>query len=457
MSPPAVLDDRARMTALTDAWERFVDGDDAAPGVGDEILASWYRSRDVHRIDPCRWAPSRTPTRRARHSPHPEVFATLGAAAASLVGHRPPIGAIVTDGDGWTVTSIRGPADGPREVCWSEAMTGTSGVGVGLVRRGPTVVRGPEHWCLALHGWSCVAYAVRDMVTRDPIATIALFARDPADVLEPSDELRARGRAIEGDLRACAARDGLALVHEFSRVSRGHRGVLLAVDEAGGVVAANDEGRRCLPWLPSGYLVDPAVRWRPADPRVRRFLERSGEAVRAGRECVGRRELGSAYTGAPDVFEVRPVVTPFGPVGWLLLGGRHRECRDGLSDGDGAPVPEPDDGARGGRVPAVHGDHVVLLRPAEIRYAEADGHAVWLATDLGRVRATTRGIDNVAAELAAGGLRRVHRSFVVNLDRVRGIEATKGGGLLLSTDPHRNERIPVSRPNIPRIRRALGI
>lgn len=67
MSCPAVLDDRARTTALAEAWERFAGGDDSAPGVDDEILASWYRSRDVHRIDPCHWAPARTPARRTRH------------------------------------------------------------------------------------------------------------------------------------------------------------------------------------------------------------------------------------------------------------------------------------------------------------------------------------------------------------------------------------------------------
>lgn len=442
---------------MLDARERFACGDDSVSGVDDEILASWSRSRDVHRIDPSRWPPSRAPAPRSRQSPHPEVFARLGAAAASLVAHHPPVGAVVTDGDGWTVTSLRAPIGGPRDgVCWSEASSGTNGVGVGLVRGGPTLVRGPEHWCLPLHGWSCAAYAVRDVITRDTIATIAIFARDVLDVLDLSDDLCARGRTIESDLRCGAARDGLALVHAFAMASRGHRGLLLAVDDAGGVVAANDEVRRWLPRLRSGYLVDPALRWRPSAPHVRRFLDRAGKAARASPGWTGRCELGSAFTGTCEVLEVRPVVASSGPVGWLLLGGRYGGCPAGLPDGPGPGGPERDDGACGGRIAAVRGGTRVLLQPEEIRYAEADGHTVWLATDLGRVRATTRGIDNVAAELAAGGLVRVHRSFVVNIDRVRGIEVTKGG-LFLSTDPERDEQIPVSRPNTARIRHALGI
>ncbi|MDQ4116229.1 MAG: LytTR family transcriptional regulator DNA-binding domain-containing protein [Actinomycetota bacterium] len=454
----SALDHRARRTALADAWERFAGGEDAVPGVDDEILASWYRSRDVHRIDPSRWTASRGPAPRARQSPHPEVFATLGVAAASLVAHHPPVGAIVTDGDGWPVTSLPGPCGAPRvEACWSEAASGTNAVGVGLVGRGPSVVCGPEHWCRPLHGWSCAAYAVRDVITRDTIATIAIFARDVADVLGLSDDLCARGRAIESDLRSGAVRDGLALVNAFARVSRRHRGTVLAVDDAGGVVAANDEVRRWLPRLPSGYLLDPGRRWRPSAPHVRRFLDRAGTAARASPGWTGRGELGSAFTGTSEMLEVRPVIASSGPVGWLLLGGRHGECPIGLPDAPGDGRPDGDECGHGGRITAVRGGTVVLLAPAEIRYAEADGHTVWLDTDLGRVRATTRGIDNVAAELAAAGLVRVHRSFVVNIDRVRGIEVVKGGGLFLSTDPECDERIPVSRPYTGRIRRALGI
>lgn len=306
-----------RHTSLSAAWERFAGGDDRAPGVAEDILASWYRSRDVHRIDPCRWSPPSVPGRRMRHSPHPEVFATLGAVAASLVAGHPAVGAIVTDGNGWTVTSLRAPIGAARSaVCWSEAMTGTNGVGTGLVGRGPTLVCGPEHWCLPLHGWSCAAYAVRDVVTRDPIATIAVFARDPLDVLELFEELRTRGRAIEDDLRDAAVRDGHALARAFARASRTHRGPLLAVDDAGGVVAANDDARRWLPRLPVGPVLDPASRPRPAAPDVRRILARAGESLRDDPGWTGRGDFGGAFTG---VLDVRPVVTGSGPVGWLLV------------------------------------------------------------------------------------------------------------------------------------------
>ena len=100
----------------------------------------------------------------------------------------------------------------------------------------------------------------------------------------------------------------------------------------------------------------------------------------------------------------------------------------------------------------------MLVAPGEIRFAEADGNDVWLTTDRGRVRARERGLARLADGLAARGFLRVHRRFVVNLDRVREIEPAFKGALWLVMDAGpRREVVPVSRRRAAELRRALGI
>lgn len=76
-------------------------------------------------------------------------------------------------------------------------------------------------------------------------------------------------------------------------------------------------------------------------------------------------------------------------------------------------------------------DRLVLLAPPEIRYAEADGNTVWMATERGRIQAATRDLENVERSLRPYGFRRVHRRF--------------------------HELVPVSRRHAPELRRMLGV
>jgi DNA-binding LytR/AlgR family response regulator len=69
-----------------------------------------------------------------------------------------------------------------------------------------------------------------------------------------------------------------------------------------------------------------------------------------------------------------------------------------------------------------------------------------------------RGLGRLADGLAARGFLRVHRRFVVNLDRVREIEPAFKGALWLVMDAGpRREVVPVSRRRAAELRRALGI
>jgi sigma-54 dependent transcriptional regulator, acetoin dehydrogenase operon transcriptional activator AcoR len=105
----------------------------------------------------------------------------------------------------------------------------------------------------------------------------------------------------------------------------------------------------------------------------------------------------------------------------------------------------------------VSGDRMVLLHRPEVRYAEADGNTVWLVTDEGRLQAAVRGIEKLEEELAGGEFLRVHRRFLVNLSSVRAVDRGHKGELSLIMDGAAREAVPVSRRNVPALRRALGL
>ncbi|HLI41000.1 MAG TPA: LytTR family DNA-binding domain-containing protein, partial [Streptosporangiaceae bacterium] len=95
--------------------------------------------------------------------------------------------------------------------------------------------------------------------------------------------------------------------------------------------------------------------------------------------------------------------------------------------------------------------------PREIRFAEADCNNVWLKTDQGVLRAATRGLDRLEQQLEGKGFLRVHRRFLVNLGRVREIEQGFKGTLLLTTDVHTHETVPVARRHVPQVHQTLGL
>ena len=109
------------------------------------------------------------------------------------------------------------------------------------------------------------------------------------------------------------------------------------------------------------------------------------------------------------------------------------------------------------RVVATRENRMVLLHLPEVCFAESEGNDVWLSTDQGRLRAAAPGLDKLDGELADSGFLRVHRRYVVNLDRVREVERGRGGELSLVMDDGTNTMVPVSRRNAPAVRRALNI
>lgn len=212
-----------------DAWERFARGEEVRGGVRADILLSWHRSRDDYRVDPAREAAPVAADRGPHSADAAVVAAELGAAAMGIAADVESIGGIVSvaDGDGRVLSAWGGRAAvarareqnlGPR-FGWSEAGTGTTGIGLALESAGPVVVTRAEHWCSTFQDWSCNAVAVRDPVSKGSVGVIAVSAWQrelPDSTLAPLSQAAQR---VERRLRERLVPDERA-VHTARRPAR---------------------------------------------------------------------------------------------------------------------------------------------------------------------------------------------------------------------------------------------
>lgn len=442
-----------------EAWEQFVSGDDDVQGVSPSVLLSWYRCRDLYGVDPRQESAPRAAGQGRPTLVHNSVFAQLGGIAASLVDLGDDCLSTVTDGDGrilasWGAgTTIRKAADSNLApfFAWSESAIGTNGMGTALNQDRPMSVRGPEHWCEVLHDWYCTGVAIHDSVTHEPVAALNISSWQREVPVDPK-VLTGKTGIVRQELRNRALQDAAEVTSEFSEADRHARGALIAIDVAGSVIATNERARSFLEGLPKGPVLDPADRQREPTPELREMAWRSALRARSEPEWVGAADLGFLAGNRDHIFSISPLHSPDGVIGLLLSDDRSDPGAERVDDE--AAAPETSGLPR--RIPAVYGERIVLLSPDEIRYAEAARHDVWLATDRGRVRAATHGIDNVERELAPIGFMRVHRSYIVNLSRIREISERGNGALMLSTNPQRPDEIAVSRRYAIKLRRHLG-
>lgn len=461
-SGPAVSDAARRRAATLAAWEHFVGGDDepAAAALPPAILLSWRRCRDVHDLDPVHPI-SREHRQHGRATPrHDGIHARLGAVAAAIVQDVGGCLATVTDADARILASWRARGLGEHatdgrfepQVRWSESVGGTNGMGTALLLSQPIAVRGPEHWRQDMHEWNCLGLAVHDPVTARPVGALNVSARAEERVTGLAARLFAELDTARRHLRHLALRDAMAVAERFSAEDTRRPGNVLGLDLAGNVIAASEDVRRAVDGISAGFLLEAASRRGATFAPLRVVAEDSFEKVLADPSWHGTAVIGPPLSEDPQAYAVTPVPGPTGLAGWVLSNHRASSGSGSILDAGGyrsTPAPE--------RIAALAGDSVLLLDPNEVRFAEANRHIVWLMTDCGRFQAATRGMDNVEHELGRYGFIRVHRSFLVNLSRVRRV-LHKGSGLIaLSTDHHPAESIPVSRRSTHEVRQRLGI
>ena len=97
----------------------------------------------------------------------------------------------------------------------------------------------------------------------------------------------------------------------------------------------------------------------------------------------------------------------------------------------------------------------LLVRAADLLFIEAADELVFLVGATGRTLAAQT-LQELESQLADHRFLRTHRSFLVNLDRVREIEPDREGTYLLRLDAG-DLRVPVSRRHWPVVKSRLGL
>ena len=451
----------ANEAAVYDAWERFVQGENDIRGVRPEVAISWQRCRDQYHVDPYLSEAPAAVAEVAHPLEHDVVFAELGFRAAAMVHEVASFGGILTIADAtgrilaeWghkaTCTIAAGAGLAPW-FCWSERAVGTNGMGTALETHNPVVIRREEHWCQAFHDWTCVAVAVRDVVSKEPIAVlnISCWRSDlPASARGWLANVADHAQSV---LRTRARDGGTQLLAAYNDARVRSTEPLAAVDTSGKVVIADDTASVLLGVPCNAPAVNPTVRWNPRLPAFVDAARYASKQASHNPAWVGSTQIFTHLADEPSPIRVRPVFQYGNLIGHLISFG--------VSEGE--PLPETESGApfqgQPRRVVGLRESRMVLLRLPEVTLAESDGNEVWLFTDQGRLRAASPGLDKLDDELTNAGFLRVHRRYVVNLSRVREVERRDRGELVLVMDDNANTIVPVSRRNARAVRRVLGV
>jgi sigma-54 dependent transcriptional regulator, acetoin dehydrogenase operon transcriptional activator AcoR len=443
------------------AWERFVQGEDQVPGVRPEVAISWHRCREQYRVDP-HLTEAPLAVGEIDHTPeHDVVFAELGFRAASVVHEVGNLGGVVTVtdatgrilaewGDQATLAKATASTLAPW-FCWSECAAGTNGMGTALEAHGPVLIRGAEHWCQAFHNWVCAGVAVRDVVTREPIAVLNISCWRSQLPASAGSWLANAVAKTQRTLKRRAQNSGAELVAAYTQARARSGAALAALDTAGKVVIADDTASVLMGVPASTPAIDPTVRWNPGLPELIGAARYASKQATRNPGWVGSTQIFTHLADEPTSISIRPVFLSGHLIGNLVSFGAS----------DGAQLPQAEGSAhtrvQPRRLIAMRDNRMVLLRLPEVSFAESEGNDVWLSTDQGRLRAAAQGLDKLDSELADASFLRVHRRYVVNLNRIREIERGLKGELFLIMDDRTNTKVPVSRRNAPAVRRALDI
>jgi two-component system LytT family response regulator/two-component system response regulator LytT len=108
------------------------------------------------------------------------------------------------------------------------------------------------------------------------------------------------------------------------------------------------------------------------------------------------------------------------------------------------------------RVALEDGERTRLVKTADIRYVQANGHVVTARVYDGELR-WKGSLAEAASRFEPAGFLRVHRAYLVNPERVVEVEPFFNGSYLLRVDDKARSEVPVSRNYLPAVRKALGL
>jgi DNA-binding CsgD family transcriptional regulator len=253
----------------------------------------------------------------------------LDSVFEDLLGTR--IGLLLADENAWIVDrrvdeSLRPRLDGvglkPGHG-WNERYVGTNGLGTALESAGPIVVRGDEHFAVALANLTSAAATIVDPGTGRPVGVVGLTC-----AVEDTDSLLLPFacrivRDIERELIESASAAERTLLEHFVRIRRSTRGPIVAVNKRN--MFFNAAAARFV------SNADHALLWASADRAISERHVRSDELhltngtlvsvlcepIRFASESVGA--LVRLVVGAPVVTPGRPRERPPSRLGWAGL------------------------------------------------------------------------------------------------------------------------------------------
>jgi hypothetical protein len=309
----------------------------------------------------------------------------------------------------------------------------------------------------------CAGIAVRSVVTDEPLAALGISCWKNSLPGTALSWLRKAVTTAEATLWQRANDTGILLASAFADSRLAPSTPLAAVDVAGNVVLANTEAAVLLGTPADTPAYAPANRWTPHLPALPQLVAQAVQCARQDLRWSGAAQVFVPFLGAPVPVAVRPVPIGNQVIGALLAFGSPDSPDEDLPfefPSANAALGSTNSNPVSRRVVALRRDRWdrwVLLEPSQIRFAEVDHNNVWLMSDQGRLLAATQGLDRLEQQLTERGFLRVHRRFLVNLNRIREIEQGFKGSLLLHTDTRTYESIPVARRHMAEVRRALGL
>jgi two-component system, LytTR family, response regulator LytT len=122
----------------------------------------------------------------------------------------------------------------------------------------------------------------------------------------------------------------------------------------------------------------------------------------------------------------------------------------------GAPAPVPK-ATLSERLPLEKGSKTVLVPTSEIIYAYAQDEEVWVKLYSEELLCRRYTLRDLEARLQPHGFLRVHRRYLVNLNKVREVSALHKTGMNVVVEDAARTEIPVSRNLMPDIKQRLGL
>ena len=243
----AVLEERDHGVAR--AWEHFVSGSICEPAlVRDVVIESWQRCQRSQVNLGVEYAPYlandkvahlRYRNRQLLQAATPTLIqaADLLAGTSSLMLITDAKGVVLeTVGDAHTVHAGMDIAL-MQGGLWTEADTGTNGIGTAIAIGGPVMVHAGEHYCEGIKGWSCAGAPIRDPLNGEMVGVLDISAKKGQSTAQILALAVVTASQIEQRLTRQVETKHLRLMEMGLEHSQRHSGDdLIAIDAFGRIV-----------------------------------------------------------------------------------------------------------------------------------------------------------------------------------------------------------------------------